>query len=99
MDTKQKQFTTNLFGHALLLEDLTPHLIDRYWFRGRRPCGKLSFRGYEIVTVKTIQFDAFKDPEQILNTELASTTIQRHCQSRLANLYYAREAAKHLQQR
>ncbi|KUI68770.1 Retinol dehydrogenase 12 [Cytospora mali] len=46
---------------------------------------------------KTIQFDTLKDPEQILNPQVVSP-IQRYCQSKLANLLHAREAAKRLPQ-
>lgn len=85
---------TNHMGHALLLKLLVPLLVAT----ASDPPGadvrviSLTSTGYKRVKSEDFSFDTFKD------TVDGTSPIDRYCQSKLANLLYAQEVAKHFPQ-
>jgi retinol dehydrogenase-12 len=87
-DGYEIQMGINHVGHALLLKLLAPTLARTAKQHGDARAISLSSTGYKFLT-KPIPFDKLRTIDAPIEA------IDRYMQSKLANLLYAREAAKH----
>jgi retinol dehydrogenase-12 len=93
-DGYERIFGTNHVGHALLLRLLTPLLTKS----SSNPAGSdvrvviVSSRGHAFGPKAGILFDTLKTATSSVNI------MDRYCQSKMANLVYARSMAKHFPQ-
>ena len=90
-DGYEKQFGTNHVGHALLLKLLHPLLSKTAESGGPKPrIISLSSRGHKShIPEDGIKFDTLKSAQPELSG------ILKYTQSKLANVVYARQVAKH----
>lgn len=87
----EKQFGTNHVGHALLLQLLTPLLLQTLETTGTHPRVVFtSSRGHKYhLPDGGIAFDTLK------SAQLDLSGVKKYTQSKLANVVYARQVAKH----
>jgi len=89
-DGYEKQFGTNHMGHALLFKLLKPFLLQTALIPGADVrVIILSSAGHRFGKGKLL-FDSFKSTAKELSP------VDKYCQSKLANLLYARALAKHV---
>lgn len=98
-DGYEIQFGTNHMGHALMIQMLLP-LLQR---TAEEPNSdvriiNMSSVAYTNATSEGIAFDTLKTPQAKLGGMIPGPTWARYGQSKLANMLYARELAKHYPQ-
>lgn len=98
-DGYEIQFGTNHMGHALMIKMLLP-LLQR---TAEEPNSdvriiNMSSVAYTNATSEGIAFDSLKTPQAKLGGMIPGPTWARYGQSKLANMLYARELAKHYPQ-